>query len=80
MRNLTLYRNTSDFFTNKNNYNTFQTNVLPVSGPSVIPFQPENDGQEHVISAISGSRALSNHILWRSAYRRDVNNLNLIFY
>lgn len=44
------------------------SNMLPVgSGVNL------HEKDATIVPAISGSRALSNHILWRSAFRRDVS-------
>lgn len=39
-----------------------------------LPVPVANEVTGNVLSAASGSRALSTHLLWRSALRRDVNH------
>ncbi|CAD6184963.1 unnamed protein product [Caenorhabditis auriculariae] len=61
------------------NQNRMATGSVPMSRQSTEPAFFGNFGNQDTISepvgisvsALSGSRALSNHILWRSAFRRD---------
>ncbi|VDK52174.1 unnamed protein product [Anisakis simplex] len=65
---------TSDSFRAK--YSSFRNKIKVASsenftGLPSVPLTSDPALADTVMAALSGSRALSNHILWRSAFRRD---------
>uniref|UniRef100_A0A915DAN2 Ion transport domain-containing protein n=1 Tax=Ditylenchus dipsaci TaxID=166011 RepID=A0A915DAN2_9BILA len=66
-------RSGSEFFSSSGGIHgpAAQSLLATLQPPSMANSQSHPLEKEHVLPAISGSRALSNHILWRSAYRRD---------